>query len=157
MDPRMKKEIQDLMLQTLEANFERLYAKYGTKFGVGDTPLHKHNGVDAPKLPLSSIDGFLTLPANGAGVLSPSGIGIPDGNNGQSVNTSGIGIPPTVIIPQTPIIYGHGVGSWSQFNGGDAPLGTMLFFENGGTIAGLWINIGGSWRGTAGSTFNRTA
>lgn len=158
MDPRMKKEVEDLVKQTLEKEFDKLYRKIATKYGVSDTPLHNHNGIDAPLIPNSSLSDFLTVPANGNGVFSPNGIGIPDGNNGQSVNDNSIGIPPHIFVPQTPIIYGHGVGAWSQFNGGDAPQGTMLFFDNGATISGLWIKtVDGTWRGTAADAFNRTA
>lgn len=143
----MKKDIQDIVKAEFAANFDAMYKKVATKYGVSDTPLHKHNGIDSPHIPNASMNDFLTLPSNGNGVLAPANIGVPDGNNGQSVNNSEIGIPPTVIVPQVPIIYGHGSGVWSQFNGGDAPEGTMLFFNNGPTISGLWIKSGGDWFG----------
>lgn len=147
-------EIQAFVQKEIESQFEKLYKKYATKYGVSDTPLHVHNGIDAPNVPNSSMRDFITLPASGNGVISPDNLAgqVYTINTGDGASSD----PAQVRIPQTPIIYGAGGGPLSQFMGGDAPEGTMLFFNNGVSISGLWIRSGGSWfgigQGTAGYT-----
>lgn len=150
MDPKTKKEIEDLVKGIFEKEFDRMYQKVATKYGVSDTPLHKHNGIDAPTIPNSSLSDFLTLPANGNGVLSPDNLAgyTYTVNTGQGSPSN----PPTVKVPQVPIIYGSAGGAFSDFLGGDAPEGSMIFFNNGAAISTLWIRSGGSWFGLGQST-----
>ncbi len=140
---------------------EDVYNQKGNQFGVNQTPTHSHNGVDSPILPTTSVGGFLPLPATIGGVVSPDILVNQSIVQGPSYRGYGYlsGTSQTVFpVYPIPVIYGHGVGDDSEFNGGKAPAGTVIFFENGPTIAGLWVNIDGTtWRGTAGSIFTRTA
>lgn len=128
---------------------EEVYRNNASQFGVANTSFHTHNNID------SSIIPQFQLVSNGAaGVLSPSN------TVGQQVNTNpatlvGKGNSAIYTVP-LPIIYGHGSGSASAFNGGDAPDGTLLFFNNGATISGLWVRSAGNWFGIGQSTTGYT-
>ena len=106
---------------------------------------HVHSGTDAPKIPGSSITSYIAMTGTSNGVVSSSNLA------GQSINAQGsILVPPipgTIYVAQLPIIYGAGVGVASQFNGGFAQEGTMLFFNNGSTVNQLWVMADGTWRG----------
>lgn len=138
-------EMQAFVQKEIESQFERLYKKFATKYGVADTPLHIHNGIDAPTIPNSNLRDFITLPASGNGVLSPTNLA------GYTYTVSNGGgnkqNPAQIKIPEIPIIYGAGGGGASGFLGGDAPEGAMIFFNNGKTISGLWVRSGGNWFG----------
>ncbi len=134
------------------------------QYTVPDVPDHHHNGQDSTQLDPESITTVLNLPATKGGVVSPTTlvnqlvgqgpalVGFGNLNTGNTAQQSA----KFVSFP-VPIIYGHGVGTDSQFNGGDATQGTMVFFDNGATLSGLWILLSdGTWRGTAPGTFNIT-
>lgn len=130
-----------------------VYFELGTQYGVASIPTHSHNNIDTNSIPALSVNGFQALSGkNGpsvatSGVLSPKALG----NQGvaQGSTLIGYGYLATGKIAQfitfpVPIIYGHGVGVDSAFNGGIAPAGTILLFNNPGTSTQLWANIDGT-------------
>jgi hypothetical protein len=98
-----------------------------SQYQVTPVPVHIHNGTDTPRIPPSSVINFVSLPSTVStnGVLSPDNIGVAQ--------------PPFATIYPLPIINGYGVGAFSQFNGGDAPYGSMVGFQNGSTVQQLWV------------------
>lgn len=136
-----------------------------------NTTDHSHDGVNTNQLGPEAISTVQTLSAvgdgnpNHAGVVNPALLGnqtVSQGSMaagyGNLVSYSNQNKHATFVTLPIPVITGAGVGTDSEFNGGKAPIGTLVFFNNGSTIAGLWVNIDGqTWMGTAGSTFTRTA
>lgn len=135
------------------------------QFKPPKVPDHHHNGIDSIGLSLNALPNiFYTLSSVEGGVVAsttlgnqivnqgPLSIGYGNFSSGTFKSKGG-----SFFTAPIPVIYGNGVGVDSQFNGGDAPPGTVIFFENGNTISGLWVNIDGTtWRGSAGLAFNRT-
>jgi len=134
------------------------------------TPDHHHNGVDSVQLGAEALDTYSTLSAQGDGTAANAGVVNPGLLGNQSVGQGPILVgygnlslssqpnKATFVTSPIPVIYGNGVGVDSQFNGGNAPQGTVVFFDNGTTISGLWIKMAdGTWRGSAASTFNIVA
>ena len=104
-----------------------------SRYGVAQVPFHTHNGIDSPQLPQ-----FQPASSGPSGVFSPKNIA-PQ----QVVNlnpTTGIGNPNVQVMP-VPIIYGAGGGVSSQFDGGDAPLGTIILFQNDPSVIQLWWRV----------------
>ncbi len=130
------------------------------QYSVPAVPDHHHNGSDASILDPLATKGFQLLPATSGGVVSPGVMGNQSITQGPNVAgfgyLAGIGTGFPFNIYPVPIIYGNGVGVDSEFNGGDAPEGTVLFFENGPTISGMWVKTNSGWRGSAGSAWDRT-
>lgn len=139
------------------------------QYTVARIPDHHHNGTDSSVLEPTSNSAFSPLPstftgqASTAGVVNSSLLGnqvvgqgsqtVGYGNSVTGTNQNSKGIFYTSPIP---VIYGSGVGTDSQFNGGDAPQGTMIFFSNGTTISGLWVKLNdGTWAGS--QSFDRVA
>lgn len=64
-------DIQALVQQEIAAQFPKLYDQYATKFGVAQTPLHTHNGIDSNKVseadlvPKMAASGSITMSTNG--------------------------------------------------------------------------------------------
>ncbi len=120
-------------------------AKYANdqKYAVTQVPVHTHNGIDSPKIDADDIPQFVPLPATPGGVVSP------DVLDTQTINDIVLGSqnPPTIYVNPVPIIYGYGVGVHSAFNGGDAPNGSAVFFENGLSLSKLYIKTEYGWYG----------
>lgn len=117
-----------------------------TQYGFSSIPFHIHNQTDSPILPPTSVGGFVPLPANNpTGVVSPKVLNPSGpGTESQIVNhraTTHAQQPPAVYVFPVPIIYGYGVGGYSAFNGGDAPIGSLVCFSNAGTTAQLFIKV----------------
>lgn len=128
------------------------------QFTVPKVPDHHHNGTDSSVLDTDSAKYIFVLPASGNsnatdGVVSPFLLGnqlvgqgnqiVGYGNTSGSNNPANKGIFTSMPIP---IIYGHGVGVDSQFNGGIAPQGTIIYFNNPGVDSSLYISFGdGTW------------
>lgn len=160
--PELYEQIKKMIREESRVVATEVYEEMGTQYGVASVPAHEHNGVDTNKISPSSITSF--IPINGIDVAgSPAKSGVFSTTNlaSQLVNTPTAIVknPATTYIPQIPIIYGHGVGVASQFNGGEALDGTMIFFDNGASISGLWVKAGGVWYGIGQATVgysNRT-
>jgi len=105
---------------------------------------HKHTGLDSLKIPIGSIETAGPLNGGTTGVLSPDVLGNQKVNNEYTTDKKN---PNTINTIPLNIIYGFGVGTESAFNAGDAPNGTILFFENGLTLSGLWIKTENGWYG----------
>lgn len=128
-----------------EADVERIatqvYQKYGTRFGNPQVPVHYHNNIDSPFLPQ-----FQAVNTGNNGVFSSKNLA------GQVLNinqTTGQGQSNVYSVP-IPIIYGNGVGSASEFNGGDANNGSLVIFNNG-AINQLWWRVQDQWWGVGGA------
>lgn len=146
----------DEVRQIAQEVAEQVYQTYGSRWGVNQTPAHYHTPADSNTIPPTSVDGFVPLPASTGGVVNASTLGNQIVTQGNS--TRGYGKFTTVsqaTFPVYPlvIVNGNGVGVDSEFNGGDAPEGTLVFFNNGTTISGLWVRSDGQWFGVGqGST-----
>lgn len=132
------------------------------QFIVPAIPDHHHNGTDSSTLGIEALDMFLPLPATGdgnpnhAGVVNPALLGnqsvaqgsvlVGYGSNAVATNQSNKGVFTTAPIP---VIYGQGVGSSSAFNGGQAPIGTVVMFTNNGvlSLSGLYVKTIFGWLG----------
>lgn len=150
--PLIDPKLLEIIQQEAKKAAEDVYNSKGTLFNVAQVPAHAHNNIDSKSIPPTSVDGFVPLPATSGGVVSPTTLG--NQGVGQGSINVGYGYLATgtqasfVSFPVT-TIYGHGVGTDSAFNAGDAPEGTMIFFNNGDSQAlnQLWVRIGGKWRG----------
>lgn len=129
---------------------EQVYTERASQFGVADTPDHHHNGVDSTQLTASSIAEFVPLDSTGLGTNSAiSGVLAVAKAEGQSLDNSGGTFTPVTgnYVKPVPIIYGHGVGVGSQFDGGIAPNGTVLIFSNQAIAQQLWWRAEDQWWG----------
>lgn len=125
-----------------------VYSQKGTQYGNPQVPVHIHNGIDSPIVSAADIGGFLPLPATPGGVVSPGQLGnqvVVQGNSSRSYGNFSTVSQAVFPIYPIPLIYGSGVGPDSAFDGGTAPLGTVLFFENGLTLSGLWVKTPVGW------------
>lgn len=122
--------------------------KQQSQYAVNRVPVHTHNGIDSPNLSPTSTQGFVPLPSNGTPVGSEGVLGLLGAQtvNGPP-NTNASFNPPTVVVYPIPTIYGFGVGVNSAFNGGEAPQGTVLMFDNNGsaTLSFLFIKTADGW------------
>lgn len=115
-----------------------------SRFGFQNVPYHIHNKVDSPNLPPPSIVGFNALPAGTTGVM---GLNFNLGNvftSPVTSNNAAYNFPTTTLNSE----------GLNGFGGGDAPVGTMLLFNNPTVLDGYWIfcnfssQPGGDWHGT---------
>lgn len=134
----VQKEARDIAMQ--------VYKEQATKYGVASVAFHTHNNVDSPRLSSGSIQEMNVLPATTGGVAN---LDILDTQTINKVYAQGVLNPPTVYTYPAPIVFGHGVGTASQFNGGSAPNGTVLIFNNGLSQAlnQIWWRADGNWYG----------
>jgi len=130
--------------------------KQQSQYSVNRVPVHAHNGIDSPNLDPHSVNGFVGLPSNSTPAASAGVLGL---LGQQTVNgppdTNASFNPPTVVVYPIPIIYGFGVGDQSAFNGGEAPQGTVLFFDNNGVnlLSYLYIKTLDGWAQIAVTSF----
>lgn len=149
-------EIQSLVKKDIESMFESLYKQYATKYGVSSTPLHYHNGSDAPNLPAQSLVPFVPLPATAGGIANQdvlNGQVMNDTTQASNPQLAGTKNAPTIYVDPLPIVYSSGS---QTFNGGEAPIGTAIIHTNP-TEAGttLWLRVN-SVPGFTGGTFTTT-
>lgn len=99
---------------------EDVYQQYGNRFGVNQTPRHQHTGVDAPKIPLTSVSDAVTLSAQIGGVL-----------NGATVTNiaSPVAVLPIPVLTSNP--------------SGDAPDGTIVLVS--GLTPSMYARIASAW------------
>lgn len=149
-------KIQEMVRNEARQIAEQVYNDLGTRYNVATVPTHSHNGVDSVQIAPSGVLGFMAVPtqpnATGAtgGVLSAINLGgqqVTQGPNDSNYTTQNTVPQPNITVFPVPIIYGNGVGVDSAFNGGAAPNGTMIFFENGLTLSALWIKTENGWYG----------
>lgn len=139
-----------------------VYTQKGTQFGVANVPAHTHNNIDSNNIPPTSVSGFYPLPGTNTGIVSPQTIGnqvVTQGSSSRGFGHFATVSPASFVVYPQVIIFGNGGGTDSQFNGGDAPEGTMIFFINNTAIGGLWVRAAGQWWGIAQGTVgyeNRT-
>ena len=136
--PTTKQELDQAIQQGIETYMRNKQYNYSKIVS------HQHNGTDTPKLPISSINESIALQGKGDGMLSPSIL------LGRKVNNewlSGLKDPNSVYILPINVIYGFGAAEYSTFSFGDALPGTMVFFDNGLTLSGLYIKTINGWYG----------
>jgi len=131
--------------QNLNKIIDQRIQNYMTQkqFNLSKIPNHEHNGTDTPNIPISSIKESIIINGKTNGVFNS------DILDTQKVNleyTSNIPNPKTISMLPINVIYGYGVGVHSAFNGGDAEVGTMIFFDNA-TNSRLWIKTINGWYG----------
>ncbi len=127
-----------------------VYAVQGTQYNVAAVPTHTHNGVDSLNFPALNLSGFYALPSTPGGVVSPGLLGnqgVAQGSTNIGYGYQATGAQATFPVFPVPIIYGHGVGVDSQFNGGSAPEGSIVIFDNPGSVHQIWWRSGGDWWG----------
>lgn len=149
-------KIKDMVVNESKQQATAVFNDLGTQYNVGKVPTHMHNGVDSLKIPPTSVEVFQVLPGTTGGVVAPGTLGNQVVTQGPTER--GYGNFATVsqaVFPvyPIPIIYGNGVGVDSLFNYGDAPDGTMIFFDNGLTLSGLYIKTANGWYGFTPDTF----
>lgn len=115
-----EQKIKDIAIQVFKEQLGQ------SQYKVTSVPAHSHNQTDSPRIPPTSVTNFAALPAGETGVLSKNNISI--------------SFPPYGIIYPIPVIRAVGVGPFSAFNGGDAPLGSMIVFM-GPAGNELWIML----------------
>ena len=130
---------------------------------------HTHNGTDNLQINPVDLIGWTPLPMSSEKYLNPAqneylNVGNPGKYeygfaSNEQLKSDSSGLPQylsnaTLAIYPIPIVNGYGVGNAGAFNGGYAPEGALVFFENGNTLSNLYIRINGKWRGV---NFNLTA
>lgn len=141
-------EIQAMVQKEARDIAEQVYQEKAAQFGVPKVAVHIHNGVDSPMIPGSNIVEVKPLNGIPEGVLNAANL------NSQTYTFLGnINYP---VVPAFPLveIQGYGVGVHSAFEGGDAPLGTMVLFTNGNTLSKLCIRSDASTTGWFGATLS---
>lgn len=123
-------------MQTTPNNFVPIVTKIATdiarqvvqdalikdQYSVPTVADHHHNGTDATQIDANDIVNA-GLPTNGDGVASPKNLaGAPAGNNNK-INRN--------LVPGF-VMIGQGANA---FNGGDAPIGTIMAFANGANLS----------------------
>jgi len=157
MDPaEMFAKIKEMVANEAKQQATAVFNDLGTQYNVGKVPTHMHNGIDSLKIPPTSVEVFQVLPATSGGVVDPAIIGNKVMTQGPTER--GYGNFATVsqaVFPvyPIPVMYGNGVGVDSAFSYGDAPSGTMVFFDNGLTLSGLYIKTANGWYGFTPDTF----
>ena len=132
-------------------------------------PPHTHNGTDNLNINPVDLVGWTPLPISPIKYLNPAqnnngtisqpaiqefGFASSQQLEGGSVLGSNQFITNTTIAQYPiPIVNGFGVGVTGAFNGGYAPEGTLVFFNNA-SLSCLYIRVDGGWRG---ANFNLTA
>ncbi len=97
--------------------------------------LHTHNGSDTSKIRHAD--------AADVNFIGDLPIGTFKVNGGQTLGGGTVSYP-------MPIIYGNGVGVYSQFDGGNAPVGTSLIFYNPAIATEYWVCVEeNSWIGVS--------
>jgi hypothetical protein len=116
-------------------------------------PPHTHNGTDNLNINPVDLVGWTPIPTtpqtytNELTGLQEFGFGSPQQLEGGSVFGSNQFLNNSTIAQYPiPIVTGFGVGVTGAFNGGYAPEGTLVYFNNS-TLNGLYIRIEGIWRG----------
>lgn len=138
-------KLQNLIRQEIEAYMNN------KQFNISKISNHEHNGVDSNPIPVYSIIESLALPGSKTpDVFSSLNLNnqvVVQGNSTKSFGTQGTVKQGKFFTLPIPVIYGNGVGVNSAFNGGDAPVGTILFFDNGLTLSGFWVKTISGWYG----------
>lgn len=136
--------------------------------GNPQVPPHSHNGTDSLNVNPVDLVGWTAIPISPQTYLNPAQNEYSNvlqsgkyeygfGSNNQLLSDTG-GLPQylsnsTIAIYPIPVVNGYGVGNAGAFNGGYAPEGTLVFFNNV-SLSCLYIRINGAWRGVS---FNLTA
>lgn len=130
---------------------------------------HTHNGTDNLQINPVDLIGWSPIPSTSQQYLNPAKDIYDNGfqygkyeygfASPQQLQSDTGGLPQylsnsTLAIYPIPIVNGYGVSNAGAFNGGYAPEGTLVFFNNGSTLSNLYIRINGGWRGV---NFNLTA
>jgi hypothetical protein len=113
-----------------------------SQYTPSPTSIHFHNGNDAPKLPVSSLQTSIQLNGKPNGIVNPVVL------NGRSVNNNTLGLPSQGTIYTLPVnvIYGGGAGTNADFpSGSTATQGTMVFFDTDNGDLGLWLYDLNGW------------
>jgi len=149
-------KIKDMVANEAKQQATAVFNDLGTQYNVGKVPTHMHNGVDSLKIPATSVEQFQVLPATDGGVANPTVLGnqvITQGSTERGYGNLATVSQAVFPVFPIPVIYGNGVGVDSVFNYGDAPDGTMVFFDNGLTLSGLYIKTANGWYGFTPDTF----
>lgn len=135
-----KDEIKKLIQDEIESYMQR------KQYAPSKITNHEHNGMDSNRLSIVDLLESIALSGVSGGVVEEAL------NNDQIVvqgdnQIDQSGSQPALLTTKQaqftvfpiPIIYGHGVASPGAFPGGVAKDGTVIFFENGITLSGLFI------------------
>lgn len=131
---------------------------------------HDHNGDNSRAINPANLIGWSVIPVSPSQVyLNPiqnaggtiTGPGIQEYGfaspqqleGGSSFGFNQFINDTTIAQYPIPIVTGFGVGATGAFNGGYAPEGTLVFFNNS-SLSCLYIRVDGAWRGVS---FNLTA
>ena len=158
MKPLTEKEIREIVQDELKKNVNA---------GSPIVPPHDHDGTDSFPINPINLVGFTSLPSSTKKYLvttyDPSTAKEGDQEYGFASPQQLLGGDPSspsqflsnanIAQYPIPIVFGFGVGTSSNFNGGYAPEGTLVYFSNA-TVNGLYIRVEGGWRGV---NFNLTA
>jgi hypothetical protein len=155
-----EQQIRDIVQNELQKNY---YS------GSPNVPPHSHNGTDGLNVDPVDLIGWTALPTtqqvyiksfqNAQGTIFQPGVGEYGFASATQLLTGVPSYPNQFLTDSTirqypiPIVNGYGVGANSGFNGGYAPDGTLVYFNNA-SAGGLYIRIDGFWRGV---NFNLTA
>lgn len=118
--------------------------------GSPDIPPHAHNGNDNLQIDIGSLLGVNPIRQMQGGQnflanLTPAG-----SDTGVIHPAQYLANPEIKILGMVPVIQGNGSGVQGAFNGGDAPIGTVVCFANG-NLSTLWVKVdtgaSGGWVG----------
>lgn len=116
---------------------------------------HSHNGTDNLNIDPQDLIGFSPIPTsttvyvNESTGISEYGFASPQQLVGGSATSPSQFLHLSTIAQYPiPVVQGFGVGVSSAFNGGHAPDGTVVFFDNV-SASTLWVRSNGKWRGTS--------
>jgi len=114
---------------------------HGYRSGDPQIAPHSHNGNDNLRINIADVDGVIPVRQMEGGVnflnqLTPTG-----SDTGVIRPAQYLANPEIAVIGRIPVIQGNGPGVQGAFNGGDAPVGTMVAFSNGNVLSTLWVKV----------------
>ena len=118
-----------------------------SQYNVAPTSIHFHNGTDAPKLPVSSLQTSIALNGQPGGIANPVVLNERQFNGTNTASPN----PGTIYTLPVPVLYGGGAGTNAEFPSlSKASPGTLVFFDsitdnsiNADT--GLWLYDLNGW------------
>ncbi len=142
--PLTEEQVRAIVREEMRANYMS---------GSPDIPPHEHNGTDNFNIQVNTLEGWTPIPVTSSQFLNQETVEYEFGFGSPAVLAGGDGSHASQSLHNTkiyqypiPIVQGNGVGTQSAFEGGYAPDGTLVFFDNA-TISHLYIRSNGVWRG----------
>ena len=153
MKPLTEQEIRAIVKDEMRKNYMS---------GSPDVPPHSHNGTDGLNVDPIDLNGFTPIPVTGKTYINTItgkyeyGFGTPSNKSGVGTSGGLIGGTPgfpsqyiantNIIQYPIPIVVGNAGTAQTQFNGGYAPEGTLVYFA-GSANKGLYIRFDGGLEG----------